>query len=432
MRKRILSLLCALSICLSCVPAASALEGEAQRAADTLITLGLLPDAEYDMSQPANRLDASIMLTALSGVANPYEDSGDKTPLTANEWFSMLLRMLGYREADGDFTPADAAVTARRIGLSSRAYTGMAMLGDLYESAVDALRFSYRDGSGTVIERLVERGICAPSTVNALGLNRLELTARQVADRHMSAVFSMTLYETEEPIDESEPIADASGFFISPDGLALTNYHSIEGAIQAVATLVTGESYMVERVLWYDVEMDLAVVRVSKTSVNNQKTAKFSYLQLADSDDVRPGDVAYTLSNPLGLGLAVSSGLVSAAAHRAERYKVPCIMNTADISQGSSGGALLNAYGHAIGVTSGAYRIGNNMYLAVPVDIVKTLDLTVPGETLAEVAEREMAKLMELLESLTPWLEVGEPEEEEEPEAAEEPQEEEEPEAKAA
>ena len=70
-------------------------------------------------------------------------------------------------------------------------------------------------------------------------------------------------------------------------------------------------------------------------------------------------------------------------------------MNTADISQGSSGGALLNVFGHVVGVTSGAYRIGNSMYLAVPVDIIQTLDLGVEGETLAQVADREEQALRE-------------------------------------
>lgn len=393
MKQRILSLLCALSICFALVPGAAALEGEAQRAADTIITLGLLPDAQFDMSEAANRFDAAIMLARLSGVADPDEDSADTAPLTANDWFSMLLQSLGYQDGV-DFTSADAAVFARRIGLASRAYTGMMTVGDLFESSLDALRFPYWNGAGTVVGRLVERGICSPSVVNALGLNQGELTARQISDRFMSAVFSMTLYATSEPIEEHEPDADASGFFISPDGLALTNYHSIDGAIQAVATLVTGESCMVERVIWYDVEMDLAVLRVSRTTVNNQTISMFACLDLVGTTDLRPGDVAYTLSNPLGLGLAVSSGVISATARTVERYKLPCVMNTADISQGSSGGALLNAFGRVVAVTSGAYRVGNSMYLAVPVDIIMTLDLSGAGETLQEVSDNETAKLM--------------------------------------
>ncbi|MBQ6207269.1 MAG: hypothetical protein IJK52_09325, partial [Oscillospiraceae bacterium] len=166
MRKRIFALLCALSICLSVVPAAFALEGEAQRAADTLVTLGLLGETDLDMSQPADRLTAVVTLTVLSGApdadsAKPFAFSdvpdwaenrvayalrqgwttassetafGSDLPVSANEWFTMLARMLGYREADADFTSANAAAFARRIGLCSRAYTGMMAFGDLCES----------------------------------------------------------------------------------------------------------------------------------------------------------------------------------------------------------------------------------------------------------------------------------------------------------
>ena len=60
-------------------------------------------------------------------------------------------------------------------------------------------------------------------------------------------------------------------------------------------------------------------------------------------------------------------------------------MDTADISNGSSGGALVNVYGQVVGITSGSYRYGNNMYLAVPIDPVLTTDLTVEGLTLQQV-----------------------------------------------
>ena len=97
----------------------------------------------------------------------------------------------------------------------------------------------------------------------------------------------------------------------------------------------------------------------------------------------------YAIGNPLGLGLAVSSGVVSATAREVERYALPCVMSTADISEGSSGGALLNVYGQAVAVTSGAYVYGNSMYLAVPIDPILTADLTGEGLTLPEVLEAE-------------------------------------------
>ncbi|MBR4210942.1 MAG: serine protease, partial [Oscillibacter sp.] len=442
MKKRILAIAFVLCTCLNFAPGARALEGEARRAADTLITLGLLDGADYDLSAPVDRMTAVRTLVELSGgvgdagarsshfrdvpkdadalvsyavgrgwVSGVSEtEFGPGQNVMANDWFSMLLRMLGQ---DG-VEPSDAALFARRVGLASRAYTGLLTFGDLCESVRDALLFAYPDGQA-VIDRLVAREICAASAVNALGLKNPELTARQVSDRYMSAVFSLVLYDAEDSLDEDSAFADASGFFISPDGVAVTNYHSIDSARQAVATRITGESCRVSRVLWYDTGMDLAVIRVSRTTLDNREIPRFSTLQLVGITDLRPGDIAYTLSNPLGLGLAVSAGVVSATAREVERYALPCVMNTADISQGSSGGALLNVFGHVIGVTSGAYRIGNSMYLAVPVDIIRTLDLSVEGETLAQVADREAQKRVE----------AGGELEEEEPEAGREPEEEE-------
>ena len=72
MRKRIFALLCALSICVSLIPAAFALEGEAQRAADTLATLGLLGEAEtgYDIYEVKNSPEVSEQFIRDAGFQN--------------------------------------------------------------------------------------------------------------------------------------------------------------------------------------------------------------------------------------------------------------------------------------------------------------------------------------------------------------------------
>ena len=176
------------------------------------------------------------------------------------------------------------------------------------------------------------------------------------------------------------------------DGLAVTNYHSIEDSIKATATLLNGETYEVERVLYYDTGIDIAVIKVSRTNQSRRTTSAFNHLDLVGTADIRPGDPVYAIGNPLGLGLAISSGIIGSTAHELDRYALPCIVNSADISRGSSGGALMNAHGQVIGVTSGAYTYGNNMYLAVPVDPVMAADLTVSGWTLKEVKAIEAAK----------------------------------------
>ena len=414
MKKRLLSALCAVMLLICAVPMASAQTGDAARRADALTVLHLLSeDPSRDLTKPATRAQAAVLLVRLaggekkpdtdgwfagfrdvpdwartavnyanrrgwiSGVSNVQFDPNGH--LNADAWCAMLLRMLGYSDKTGDFEISDAAAFAWRIGLTGRQLIGILSMGDLAESIYDALDFCYK-------------GTETASAANALGLLNKDYTARQLADRYLSAAFQLSLYETEEQVHDEVSSADASGFFISADGLAVTNYHSIEDSIKATATLLNGETYEVERVLYYDTGIDIAVIKVSRTNQSRRTTSAFNYLDLVGTADIRPGDPVYAIGNPLGLGLAISSGIIGSTAHELDRYALPCIVNSADISRGSSGGALMNAHGQVIGVTSGAYTSGNNMYLAVPVDPVMAADLTVSGWTLKEVKAIEAAK----------------------------------------
>lgn len=425
MKKRLFALFCAVLLLAGLTPAALALTGEETRAADTLYTLGIVKGTggSYELNRPVTRAEAAVILVRLSGgeaaaakstyrsiftdlpswaaadiayaqqqgwvsgtTGNTY---GSSESLSANAFCAFLLRMLGYSESSGDFTYTGAATFAQHIGLVSGSLSGTLTRGQLFSAVAGALTFSYQDGSDTVISRLIENGNVSFAAAGALGLLDPELTARQIADRCTAAVFCLRNYDTQDEIDEETPSSNASGFFISSDGIAVTNYHSIKGSIYTVATLSTGEEYPVEKVLYYDANIDIAVIRISRTSLKGAKASSFAYLDTATSDTLRNGDVVCTIGNPLGLGLAISSGIISSVGRSVDGYKLPCILNTADISQGNSGGALLNAYGQVVGVTTGAFIYGNNMYLAVPVDPALTADLTGPGETLAQVAAKQ-------------------------------------------
>lgn len=427
MKKRLLSALCAVMLLICAVPMASAQTGDAARRADALTVLHLLSeDPSRDLTKPATRAQAAVLLVRLAGGEKKPDTDGwfagfrdvpdwartavnyanrrgwisgvsnvqfnPNGHLNADAWCAMLLRMLGYSDKTGDFEISDAAAFAWRIGLTGRQLTGILSVGDLAEAIYDALDFCYKGTETTVLSRLMDLGVCTASAANALGLLNKDYTARQLADRYLSAAFQLSLYETEEQVHDEVSSADASGFFISADGLAVTNYHSIEDSIKATATLLNGETYEVERVLYYDTGIDIAVIKVSRTNQSRRTTSAFNHLDLVGTADIRPGDPVYAIGNPLGLGLAISSGIIGSTAHELDRYALPCIVNSADISRGSSGGALMNAQGQVIGVTSGAYTYGNNMYLAVPVDPVMAADLTVSGWTLKEVKAFEAAK----------------------------------------
>ena len=149
--------------------------------------------------------------------------------------------------------------------------------------------------------------------------------------------------------------------------------------------------------IYYDPGIDIAVLRISQAALEGHDTTAFATLDLAPLRRRGPAggrQRSYAIGSPLGLGLAVSSGIVSATERVVERYTLPCVMSTADISEGSSGGALLNVYGQVVAVTSGAYLYGNSMYLAVPIDPVLSADLAGGGQTLAAVkaAEAEAAE----------------------------------------
>lgn len=415
MKKRVFSLVCALALTISLLPAAQALEGEGPRAAQDLAALGLVSGTGngYAAEETATQEQAAVLLVrmlgaekaakadrrscgwrsipgwawsavnycAYEGLIDPmeYRPSG---ALDAELWCAMLLRALGYGEELGE----SAARTALRIGLISRTLEGELSRGTLFETALGALTYE-KKGGGTLLDDLLARALCSAEVAASLGLTEPRLTARQAADRCLCAILCLDLYADEEAVELGEPTANASAFLISADGLAVTNYHSIDGAASGTATLVTGETVSIERVLYYDEDIDLAVIRIACTTEEGGSIARFGSIPLVGSEEVRMGDTVYAIGNPLGLGLAMSQGIVSATARNADISSLPCIVSDATISRGSSGGALLNEYGHAIAVTTGAYTYGNNMYLCVPVDPILEADLTGEGMTLAEVLD---------------------------------------------
>ena len=102
----------------------------------------------------------------------------------------------------------------------------------------------------------------------------------------------------------------------------------------------------------------------------------------------------------LTVGVPAAQICVHAALPHDLKPPVNAVEKQSHILDNVGGGALLNEYGHAIAVTTGAYVYGNNMYLGVPVDPAMTADLTGEGMTLQEVfdavtAAREAAEAAE-------------------------------------
>ena len=398
MKKKLLSLVCALALTISLLPAAQALEGEGTRAAEALASLGLVTGtgAGYAAEDAATQEQAAALLVRLLGAEKTakadrrscgwagipswarsavnycaFHDLIDWSEyhaggaLDAELWCAMLLRALGC----GSELGSSAARTALRIGLISRPLEGTLTRGDLFETALAALTYPAKDG-GTLLDGLLAKGLCTAAAVDALGLRRETLTAREAADRHLSAILCLDLFADEEAIEADEPTANASAFLISPDGLAVTNYHSIDGAISGRATLITGEVCAIERVIYYDADIDLAVIRIARMTAEGEPVPRFHAIALAGAKEVRMGDTVYALGYPGGGAATVTTGKVTDPEN--DDYLAPMIESTAQVISGNSGGALINDEGKVVGITVSSHSGGVPSY-SVPIRYLNSL-----------------------------------------------------------
>jgi len=181
---------------------------------------------------------------------------------------------------------------------------------------------------------------------------------------------------TIETFDKAgEPVRIGTGFFIAPGGVAATNLHVFDGAVTAVVTLKSGDTSALAGVRAFDRERDLALLRID---------GDFPYLTLADSDLVSAGDGVYSLGSPLGLAGTFSRGVIGYTDRVVGEQTF--LQFTSYISQGSGGGALLDALGRVVGVTSSSFAAGQALNLATPSNLIKELT---PGELvpLRELAE---------------------------------------------
>jgi len=164
---------------------------------------------------------------------------------------------------------------------------------------------------------------------------------------------------------------EGSGFILdNQNGYVLTNNHVIEGANNINITLSTGSSMQAE-VMGTDNVHDLALLKVDGDITNIKK------LTLADSNLVKPGQMAVAIGNPYGYANSITVGIISGLNRTISTSNYTGMLQTdAAINPGNSGGPLLNANGEVIGINTavespvtGAQGIG----FAVPSNVAKSV-----------------------------------------------------------
>ena len=158
----------------------------------------------------------------------------------------------------------------------------------------------------------------------------------------------------------STATASGSGIIISDDGYILTNnhvvsssssesnsYYQISEATKVTVSLFNDETEYEAKIVGQDEQTDLAVIKIEKIGLTKA--------EFADSDDVKVGEFAMAVGNPINMTSTVTTGIVSAVNRKitdSDGKTYTCIQTDAAINSGNSGGALVNAQGKVIGINT--------------------------------------------------------------------------------
>lgn len=183
-----------------------------------------------------------------------------------------------------------------------------------------------------------------------------------------------------------------SGFFVSDDGLVVTNYHVISKLVTdpdryRAELFDTRGNTLPVRVLGVDVVHDLAVVKV------DTRPARFFPIQPVSLDQ---GERLYALGHPHDLGLTIVEGTYNGHLKYVLYAK---ILFTGTLNPGMSGGPAIDAQGHVVGVN--VSTAGNEISFLVPVErVAALLDRVGAGEleegaSLLDDAARQLREYQE-------------------------------------
>jgi S1-C subfamily serine protease len=160
-----------------------------------------------------------------------------------------------------------------------------------------------------------------------------------------------------------------SGFIIDNSGRILTNAHVVSGATKVTVTLKDGRT-IPGKVKGLDRVTDVAVIEVEQKNLPS--------IQLGNSEQIKPGEWAIAIGNPLGLDNTVTAGIISGTGRSsadigAADKRVNYIQTDAAINPGNSGGPLLNASGQVIGMNTAILRGTQGLGFAIPINTARRI-----------------------------------------------------------
>jgi S1-C subfamily serine protease len=198
--------------------------------------------------------------------------------------------------------------------------------------------------------------------------------ATAVAKKSMPSIVGITTRSTQELIFgfKAETEGVGTGVIVDSSGFILTNSHVVDdGNAKEVKVLLYDGETKTAKILWSDSAMDLAVIKIVASNLN--------VADLGNSDELKVGEAAVAIGNPLGLSFerSVTQGIISGlnrslAISQTETID-GLIQTDASINPGNSGGPLLNAQGQVIGINTIKMQSAEGLGFAIPINSAKPI-----------------------------------------------------------
>ena len=213
---------------------------------------------------------------------------------------------------------------------------------------------------GTKSTSSISTPTSSQSSLDIVNLANFSDTSIGVAQKVLPSIVGITVnYDVSSVFGNSTAKATGSGIIISEDGYIVTNnhvissesssssYYEITKSTGITVNLYNDSTEYKATVVGSDSYTDLAVLKIDATGL--------TAATLGNSDDVKVGEFAMAIGNPLGMESTVTSGIVSAVNREvtaSDGTTYTAIQTDAAINSGNSGGALVNANGEVIGINT--------------------------------------------------------------------------------